>query len=94
MIPKSKICGGRIASSIFSTDKPLASNVTEGMEEGMVELVARHVAELVAGLVAELISELVAGLVSEAISESPVRLRKMLFFTSSSSIIRRTVRSF
>ena len=57
MIPKSKICGGRIASSIFSTDKSLAPDITEGMEEGMVELVARHVLELVAGLVAELISD-------------------------------------
>ena len=57
LIPKSKICGGRIASSIFSTDISLASDVTEGMEEGMVELVARHVAELVAGLIAELISD-------------------------------------
>ena len=38
LIPKSKICGGRIASSIFSTDISLASDVTEAMEEGMVEL--------------------------------------------------------
>ena len=38
LIPKSKICGGRIAPSIFSTDISLASDVTEGMEEGMVEL--------------------------------------------------------
>ena len=53
MIPKSKICGGRIASSIFSTDKSLASDVTEGMEEGIAELVARHVAELVAGLISD-----------------------------------------
>ena len=53
LIPKSKICGGRIASSIFSTDKSLASNVTEGMEEGIAELVARHVAELVAGLISD-----------------------------------------